>query len=232
MKITIIEDDIELAEQIANRLQKDWYITAIYDSEDKLYSSFRNNSDLYIVDINLWNSENDWFNIINFLRNKKNIKHPIIITSGYNDTEKKIYWLDIWADDYLSKPYSYEELLARIRALFRRNINEKTNTIKYKKLKFNLSSKSFISWLDNDIKLTKKDLMIIELFILNKDKIITKDKLITSVWWGYDRNWVSDNTINVTLHNLRNKIWEVFDLVTIVWEWYILKERKKNKKIG
>lgn len=226
MKITIIEDDIELAEQIANRLQKDWYITAIYNSENKLYLNFRSNSDLYIIDINLWNSENDWFNVINFLRKTKNVKSPIIITSGYSEEEKKIYWLDNWADDYLTKPYSYEELIARIRAILRRTTNEKTNIIKYKKLKFDMSSKSFISWIDKKIKLTKKDLMIIELFILNKDKIVPRNKLITSVWWDYDWSWVSDNTINVTLHNLRNKIWEVFDLVTLVWEWYILKEKK------
>ena len=228
MKITIIEDDIDLAEQIANRLQKDWYITAIYDSEKELYINFKSSSDLYIIDINLWVSENDWFNIIKFLRNKRNIKSPIIITSWYNNIEKKIYWLDLWADDYLSKPYSYEELIARIRALLRRSTNEKTNIVKYKNLKFDLSTKTIISWINSDVNLKKKDLMLVELFILNKDNIVSRNKVITSVWWDYDWSWVSDNTINVTLHNLRNKIWPVFDLVTIVWEWYILKEKKKK----
>jgi len=222
MKITIIEDDIELAEQIANRLQKDWYITAIYDSEKELYLNFKNSSDLYIIDINLWYNENDWFNVIKFLRNKKNIKSPIIITSWYSNIEKKIYGLDIWADDYLTKPYSYEELLARIKVLLRRSTEEKTNIVKYKNLKFNLSTKTLTSWINNEIKLTKKDLMLVEIFILNKDNIVPRNKLITSVWWDYDWSWVSDNTINVTLHNLRNKIWPVFNLITIVWEWYIL----------
>ncbi len=197
MKITIIEDDIELAEQIANRLQKDWYITAIYDSEKELYLNFKNSSDLYIIDINLWYNENDWFNVIKFLRNKKNIKSPIIITSWYSNIEKKIYGLDIWADDYLTKPYSYEELLARIKVLLRRSTEEKTNIVKYKNLKFNLSTKTLTSWINNEIKLTKKDLMLVEIFILNKDNIVPRNKLITSVWWDYDWSWVSDNTINV-----------------------------------
>lgn len=228
MKITIIEDDIDLAEQIANRLQKDWYITAIYDSENDLYLNFKNSSDLYIIDINLWYTENDWFNIIKFLRNRRNIKSPIIITSWYSSIEKKIYGLDIWADDYLTKPYSYEELVARIRVLLRRSTEEKTNIVKYKNLKFNLSTKTLTSWTNLKVNLTKKDLMLVELFILNKDNIVSRNKLTTSVWWDYDWSWVSDNTINVTLHNLRNKIWPIFDLVTIIWEWYILKEKKKK----
>ncbi|MDD3145398.1 MAG: response regulator transcription factor [Candidatus Gracilibacteria bacterium] len=230
MKITIIEDDIDLAEQIANRLQKDGYITAIYDSEKELYINFKCNSDLYIIDINLGYSENDGFNIIKFLRNKKNIKSPIIITSGYNDIEKKIYGLDSGADDYLSKPYSYEELIARIRALLRRSTSEKTNIIKYKNLKFDLSTKNIISGINSNVNLTKKDLMLIELFILNKDNIVSRNKVITSVWGDYDGSGVSDNTINVTLHNLRNKIGPRFDLVTVVGEGYILKEKKLKIK--
>ncbi|MDD2907679.1 MAG: response regulator transcription factor [Candidatus Gracilibacteria bacterium] len=224
MKITIIEDDIDLAEQIANRLQKDGYITAIYDSDKDFYVNFAENSDLYIIDINLGVSEEDGFNVIKFLRNKRNIKSPIIITSGYYNTEKKVYGLDIGADDYLQKPYSYEELVARIRALLRRGCEEKTNIIKYKELKFDLSTKSFLSGVNTKIKFTKKDLMLVELFILNKDRVVSRHKVITSVWGDYDGSGVNDNTINVTLHNLRNKIGNVFNLVTVVGEGYILKE--------
>jgi len=136
-------------------------------------------------------------NFLSLLSNKKNIKSPIIITSWYSNIEKKIYGLDIWADDYLTKPYSYEELLARIKVLLRRSTEEKTNIVKYKNLKFNLSTKTLTSWINNEIKLTKKDLMLVEIFILNKDNIVPRNKLITSVWWDYDWSWVSDNTINV-----------------------------------
>lgn len=66
--------------------------------------------------------------------------------------------------------------------------------------------------------------MIVEILLLNKNKIISRNKLITSAWWDYDWMWVKDNTINVTLFNLRTKLWESFDLHTIVWEGYILRE--------
>lgn len=222
MKITIIEDDIKLAEKIAKKLKRNNYIVAIYNSMEDFSKSFKDNSDLYIIDLNLWKSSDEWFEIIKWLRQDKRVKNPIIITSWYNETEKKIYWLDLWADDYLAKPFSSSELIARIRALLRRNSEEKSSIIKYKNFEFDTTSKSLIKWLNNETFLTKKEIMLTELFILNKDKMISRNKLITSIWWDYDWTWVSDNTINVTFFNLRKKLWINFNIRTIVGEWYIL----------
>jgi DNA-binding response OmpR family regulator len=66
--------------------------------------------------------------------------------------------------------------------------------------------------------------MIIELFLLNKNKVIPKTKISTSIWWDYSGIWVSDNTMNVTFFHLRKKIWDFFKLETVIWEGYILKE--------
>lgn len=224
MKITIIEDDLFLAEKIAKKLQKEWYIVSIYNSRKDFESNFRNNSDIFIIDLNLGNNEYEWFEIISWLRKVKKIKSPIIITSWYSDKEKKIYWLDAWADDYLEKPYYIWELLARLRALLRRESTDKSNIITYKNIEFDTKNKIFLRWVDKMIKFTKKEVMLIELFILNKNKLIDKNKLITSVWWDYDGTGVTDNTLNVTLHNLRNKIGSSFYIDTIISEWYILKE--------
>lgn len=223
MKITIIEDDINLAENLAKILKKSWYMVSIHTSKEEFFNNYKNNNDIFIIDINLaWN--NEWFDIIKWIRKNKKIASPIIITSWFNDIEKKIYWLDLWADDYLPKPYSIEELEARIRSLTRREANLRENIIKYKDTLYDLKSKSFISWVDKNIYFTKKELMIVEILLLNKNKIISRNKLITSAWWDYDWMGVKDNTINVTLFNLRNKLWESFDLHTIVWEGYILRE--------
>lgn len=223
MKITIIEDDINLAENLAKILKKSWYMISIHTSKEEFFNNYKNNNDIFIIDINLaWN--NEWFEIIKWIRKTKKITSPIIITSWFNDVEKKIYWLDLWADDYLPKPYSIEELEARIRSLTRREANLRENIIKYKDKLYDLKSKSFISWIDKNIYFTKKELMILEILLLNKNKIISRNKLITSAWWDYDWMGVKDNTINVTLFNLRTKLWESFDLHTIVWEGYILRE--------
>lgn len=225
MKITIIEDDLKLAEKIAKKLQKNNYIVAIYNSKEKFIENCVDNSDLYILDLNLSGEPKDWFDIIKYLRTEKKSKTPIIITSWYDDIESKVYWLDLWADDYLAKPFMSDELIARIRSLLRRTSDEKTSLLTYKTFKFDTNSKTFLSWSSKKIHFTKKELMLIELFILNKDKIVPRAKLITSIWGDYDSSWVTDNTVNVTFYNLRNKLWKKFNIETIVGEWYILREK-------
>lgn len=224
MKLTIIEDDVLLAEKLAKKLKRDWFLSNIYNSKWDFFRNFNDNTDVYIIDLNLWETEYDWQEIVLWLRKEKKVKNPIIITSAYGDYEKKIYLLDSWADDYLEKPFQVWELIARIRALLRRQNESRENIINYKNLEFDIKNKIFLSWVDKNINFTKKELMIIELFILNKNKLISKNKLITSVWWDYDGTAVKDNTINVTLHNLRNKIWKEFNITTVICEGYILKD--------
>ncbi len=224
MKITIIEDDKDLANWIEKKLLRNWYNVEIFSSKNDTFSNHKIESNAYIIDLNLWENETEWFDIIEWLRKSKNIKSPIIITSGYSETEKKIYWLDIWADDYLSKPYFLEELLARIRAVLRRDSDNKTSIIKYKDIEFDLKDQNVISKEYKKIKFTKRELMIIEFFILNKNKIIPRNDLTVSIWWSYDWIWVTDNTINVTFYNLRKKLWKEFNLITLVWKWFILKD--------
>lgn len=220
MNISIIEDEKILASRMAKKLEKNLYNTKVYNS----IWEFNQNwhlflTDLYIVDLWLWDWS--WFDVIKWLREKSS-NSPIIIISWYNDSEKKVYWLDIWADDYISKPFSPEELLARIRNLIKRTYNlSYNNTIIYKNIKFDLLWKMVYMW-DSLIDLTRKEKQIIELFLLNIWKIITKTRLINYVWWDYDEFNVSDNTINSTISKVRKKLWDEFKLKTKINEWYIL----------
>lgn len=220
MYITIIEDEKILSDKISKKLIRNWYNTKIYNWYYDFMKDKDNHSDLYIIDISLqdWN----WFDIIKYLREEKKSISPIIITSGYSDPEKKIYWLDLWADDYITKPFTTEELIARIRALLRRSYKVSNNSIiKYKWIIYD-SVKKIIhrGWLIID--LTSREIQFIEFMLFNKSKLVTKSELITSVWWESDLIKVSDNNINVTISNVRKKLWSKFKLKTIVWKWYVL----------
>lgn len=157
------------------------------------------------------------------VKRRKKLTTPIIITSSYWDTERKVYWLDIWADDYMAKPFAPEELLARIRMLLRRNSNcNKSSIIKHNNIEFCLKTKE-VKLLWEIVHFTKKEILLIELFLLNKWELINKVKLINSIWWNIDPIWITDNNINVILSKVRKKLWNNFNLKTIVSWGYILK---------
>lgn len=219
MHITIIEDELLLSDQISKRLVKKWYTTKIINSI-KEYKDIKNiKSDIFIIDI--WLRDWSWFDIIEDLRKVKKINSPIIITSWYDEVDKKVYWLDLWADDYIAKPYSIEELDARIRALLRRAFENPGNKVFYKSIELDLRDKIIRkSW--EIIELTWRESQLVEYFLMNKWKLITKNELVTSVWWKYDELWVTDNNINVTFSKIRRKLGQEFNLKTIFNRWYIL----------
>jgi len=221
MNIAIIENNIHMAKYVAKNLIYNWYQVNTFNSYNEFKTNYSNDYDLYIIDILL--DQWDWFEIIKWLRTTKKINVPIIIMSSYNDIEKKVYGLDIWADDYLVKPFQPDELLARIRTLFRRtNSNYNSSIIKHNDIDFYLKTKElYLLW--EKIHFTKKELLLIELFLLKKWKLITKSKLINNIWWNVDSLWISDNNINVVLSKVRKKLWKNFNLKTIINWWYILK---------
>ncbi len=227
MDISIIEDEKILVSNIAKKLKRNWYNPNIFTNTLDFKNSINYKADLYIVDLSLWDW--NWFDIIKRLRNQKKSSAPIIITSWFNSIEKKVYGLDIWADDYLAKPFSPEELLARIRALLRRNKKiTRPRILKYNDIELDLNAKEVKLWWV-PVYFTLKELLMIELFMLNKWCLISKTRLIESVWWANEIINVSDNNINVTISKIRKKLWDDFRLETIINWWYILKDEKNNR---
>lgn len=222
MHITIIEDEKILSNNIAKKLNRNWYNTKVFNSYNEFINENNLDSDLYVIDISL--TDWSWFDIIKHIRKNRDNKTPIIITSWYWDIEKKIYWLDIWADDYLAKPYSIEELEARIRALLRRSYENINNSeITYNDLVLNLKEKLIRkNW--EVIDLTSKEIQFVEYMMFNVWKIVKKIDLINSVWWKFDEIDVTDNTINVTISKIRKKLWESFKLKTMINRWYMLEK--------
>lgn len=222
MHISIIDDEKILTSKISKKLKLNWYSVSEFYSYNEFMKNWihDNISDLYIIDLSLW--DGSWFNIVNFLRTKKNSNIPIIIISWFWDAQNKVFWLDLWADDYLTKPFSPEELLARIKAILRRPTQIKqTNKILYKDIVIDTISKK-VTINGKLIDLTRKENLILEFFIENKWKLIEKEKMIKYIWWVQSSIDVNDNTINATLCKLRKKFWDNFPLKTLVNSWYIL----------
>jgi len=222
MHIWILEDEDLLAANISKKLSRHWFEVSVFHTLHDFYQSNFKQINLFIIDITLW--EESWFDAIKWLREKQKNFTPIIITSGYNDVDNKIFWLHIWADDYLEKPFEPEELLARIKALLRRSfefINQ--NELSYKDFLYNVEYKK-LTYLWKEIELTKKEYEIVEYFFIHQWKIISKNTLTEVIWWNNSNTMIWDNTINVTLSRLRKKLWNDFELSTIVWLWYSLKK--------
>jgi len=224
MHIAIIDDEKILSSWIGRKLTQDWFDVTIFNSLWEYNSQIIKKVDLYIIDISLW--DGSWFDIIHNLKNdskKKNI--PILLISGHSNINTKVEWLNIWADDYLVKPFNPKELLARVSALLRRKDNPVHKTIvKYRDYLYDREKKElYYKW--NIIPLTKKERQILEIFLQRKNSLIKKSTLINDLWWEHSL-WVTENTLNVTICNLRKKLWDDFLLITRVWEWYLLQNEK------
>ncbi len=222
MKIIIIEDEKILATKIAKKLKNLGFNIKIYNDINSFMKSSDIQADLYIIDVLL--SDWTWLSILDFIRKNKKYQNPIIMISGFESIDNKIYSLNIWADDFIMKPFSPDELIARINAIMRRNshINSKEDDIYYKNIKYSYTEHKVLKdWIE--IHLGLKEKQIVEYFIKNKWKVVTKDELVQYIWWEYNETFVTNNTINVTLHKIRNKLWSDFELETLHSEWYQLK---------
>ena len=222
MNITIIDDEKILAQNISKKLEKQGFCVNVFYNCTDFYNAYQESNDLYIVDI--WLPDGSGFEIIKWLRQVKKTEAYIIITSAFWDIEKKVYGLDAWADDYMTKPCNPEELIARIKANLRRDkisLHNQENKYKYKDIEYDLD-KNVVTKNNQRIDVTKKERLILRLLMATPGKLIDKNELISQVWSTSEDLWVSDNTINVTLSKLRKKLWKDFKLKTKINEWYIL----------
>ena len=218
MKILIVEDNLILSNNIKKYLEiKNIYSKQNFDGKNISSELNNDNYDLIIMDLWLW--EVDWIDVCQNLRKSwKNI--PILILTARDTIKDKIAWFNSWADDYLVKPFVYEELLLRIEALVRRNFSLKWQEISSDWLEINKNTKE-VFYNSNKIHLSKieYDLLI---YLLNyKGKIVSKKELLEKVWWEYD-DFFPSRTVDIYVWYLRKKLNK--DLIeTIRWEWYLIK---------
>ena len=213
-KILTVEDDKEISQMISEYLFKNGYDTFQIYSGTEVIKYIKNNSiDLIILDIMLPYKSGD--EVLREIRLFSNI--PVIVVSAKDMIQTKVDLLKLGADDYITKPFSLEELLARIEVNLRRSFKFNNNeSIIYKEINLNPNTKEVIIEEDN-ILLTFKEFSILELMIRRPSKVFSKRNLYESVWgevYAYD-----DDTINTHISNLRKKLKAKnnIDYIETVW---------------
>ena len=202
MKLLLVEDEKQLSEALQQILIKNKYtVDAVYNGDEGLDYALTGVYDVIILDIML--PKLNGIEILKMVRKRK-ISTPVILLTAKGSVEDRILGLDSGADDYLPKPFSPDELLARLRALTRRNgdfINE--NILEFSDIKLNLSTYD-MEVNDNSITLTQKEFEILKYFMQRPKLVVSKDDLITKLW-GFDSD-IEHNNIEVYISFLRKKL--------------------------
>jgi len=203
MKILIIEDEVELLIAMSNFLIKESYICELAETFSKAEEKLAiYEYDMILLDISL--PDGNGLELLKIIK-KRHLKSGVIIISAKNSLDDKISGLDLGADDYMTKPFQLSELNSRIKAVFRRQQLDGENIITFNEIVINTANKS-ISVNEKEVVLTKKEYDILLYFIINKNRVLTKEAIAEHLW--DDNIDLADNFdfIYTHLNNIRKKI--------------------------
>lgn len=201
MRILLVEDEHKIAQSIKKGLEQETYAVDIaFNGDEGLDLSLSEEFDLIILDRLL--PEIDGLEICRKIR-AEGIHTPVLMLTAKGQTQDKVEGLDSGADDYLVKPFAFEELLARIRALKRRPSDTVGPVLKIADLEVDTTNFS-VKRAGTSIKLSSKEYALLECLLRHPNKILTKDQIINYVW-SYESD-VLPNTVEVYIGYLRNKV--------------------------
>ena len=227
MRLLVVEDEKKLNELITKKLKKEYYgVDSCFDGEEAIRYVEGTEYDAVILDIML--PKLDGFEVIKRIRAKKN-KVPILLLTARDNIDDKVKGLDYGADDYLVKPFIFEELMARIRVLLRRNSGNADNVVTIANLKVDLDAKTVFRD-DILIKLSDREYSILEYLIRNKGKILSRERIEDHIW-NYDYEG-GTNVIDVYIRYLRKKIDDSYTpklIHTIRGLGYVLRVDNENE---
>lgn len=199
--ILIIEDDKDINEMLTKLLTNNNYnvLNAYSGTEGVLVHN--DNIDLILLDLMLPGKNGE--EIIRELKNKNNV--PVIVMSAIQDIDKKVDLFDLGANDYLTKPFHDDELLARIKVQLRDKNNTISNILKFKDVELNKVNFT-VNCNNKEVAFTKKEFELLKLLMENENQTLTKSMIFDSIW--NDENSADDNTLNVHISKIKNKLKE------------------------
>ncbi len=201
MRLLLVEDEKRMAQALCELLRQEKYDVDLFsDGLDGMYALETGTYDLAVLDVMLPNKNG--FEIAASAR-KKGIKTPLLMLTAKSELDDKVTGLDCGADDYLTKPFMTRELLARLRALGRRNINSPDGTLTFGDIELNKETSTLYCGEDS-VRLSEKELRILEYLIANQGRILTREQLATKIW-GYDSD-AEYNNVEVYMSFARKKL--------------------------
>ncbi|MBQ7718621.1 MAG: response regulator transcription factor [Clostridia bacterium] len=222
MRLLVVEDEKHLNKTITERLSRQGYtVDSCFDGEDALYYIENTKYDGIILDVMM--PKINGFEVLRTMREKK-IMTPVLMLTAKDSDEDIITGLDTGANDYLTKPFSFEILCARIRAMLRVKENVTGSLLEIADLSIDTNTRT-VKRGDTEIELSSKEYSILEYLMRNKDIIVSKEKIEENIW-NYDYEGTSD-VIKVYIHHLRKKIdgnYETKLLHTVKNVGYLIKE--------
>jgi len=212
-KILIVEDEAKIARFLELELKYEGYeVEVAHDGRDGLEKGLKEDISLILLDVML--PKLNGMEVCRRIRQTSDV--PIIMLTAKDDTMDKVMGLDMGAEDYITKPFAIEELLARIRVVFKRKgavkeaVNE--NVLSIQGLSLNLQTYD-VYYNETSIKLTKKEFDLLKYLVENQNIVLSRDKILEVVW-GYDY-FGDTNVVDVYVRYLRTKIDEKFDVKLI-----------------
>lgn len=222
MRILVVEDEKKVASFIKRGLEEENFsVDMAYDGEEGLYMAESNPYDLILMDLML--PKMDGLSVIKELRGKGN-KAPVLCLTAKDTVEDIVSGLDSGSDDYLTKPFAFAELVARVRALLRRGTQDRGAEIRFADLR--LDPVAHKVWRSNkELELTAKEYALLEYFMRNPNQILTRTMIAEHVWdYTFDS---FTNIIDVYVNYLRKKVDRDYDkklIHTVRGIGYVMKE--------
>ena len=207
MHILIAEDEPQLNAMLAKRLREEGYVvdSCLSGTEAMDYLAC-SEYDATILDIMMPGA--DGYQVLRYLRGKETRPTPVLFLTALDGVQERVAGLDAGADDYLVKPFAFEELLARLRVVMRRNSGLVSNVLQVADLVMDLDTRQ-VSRAGQEVELSAKEYAILECLMRNKGAVLTREKIGSSVW-GYDYMGGS-NIVDVYVRYLRRKLDEPFE---------------------
>lgn len=227
MRILIAEDEKDMNRLIARRLKEDGYsVDSCFDGEEVFAFLDCAEYDAIILDIMM--PKMDGIEVLRRLRNSKN-PVPVLLLTARDSIDDRVRGLDAGADDYLVKPFAFEELLARIRVMLRKPAAVKSSVYQVADLKLHADTHQ-VTRADQEIQLSAKEFSLLRYMMQNEGIVLSRDKLEQHLW-NYDFTG-SSNVIDVYIRYLRKKIDEGFDpplIHTVRGHGYVLRKNSKGE---